>query len=232
MNGCPSSQFINRRGCRFMPRWSIGSIKKSAHRRAASRDRQVRWHADLVRQCQRRECRNHGEGPRARSRCDAGQRSDLLAVRGLFFRVPVIHLTVVTRHGFMKAGSAHRLSRTGQKQIKGRNELRHSPGHVIEFALTFFELAEITKSTSVYGEAIPAAQGRTLIHAFTTDVTIPRDKLCWLHEGNLVIRIGDWKLVAANDNPWSLCVLRRPAVCIFPSCAEVVQFLSRCMPRN
>ena len=26
----------------------------------------------------------------------------------------------------------------------------------------------------------------------------------WLHEGNRAVRVGDWKLVAAKDEPWEL----------------------------
>ena len=36
------------------------------------------------------------------------------------------------------------------------------------------------------------------------DVTIERDCLWWLHEGNRAIRVGDWKLVAAKGEPWAL----------------------------
>ena len=42
----------------------------------------------------------------------------------------------------------------------------------------------------------------------TEDVTVDRDFLWWLHEGNRAIRVGDWKLVAAKDDPWELYDLR------------------------
>ena len=35
-------------------------------------------------------------------------------------------------------------------------------------------------------------------------MTIERDYLWWLHEGNRAIRVGDWKLVAAKGDPWEL----------------------------
>lgn len=31
-----------------------------------------------------------------------------------------------------------------------------------------------------------------------------RDGLWWLHEGNRAVRIGNWKLVAAEGDPWEL----------------------------
>jgi arylsulfatase A-like enzyme len=55
---------------------------------------------------------------------------------------------------------------------------------------------------------IPEAPGKSLLPAFAKDLTIPRDSLWWLHEGNRAIRVGDWKLVAAEGRPWSLYNLK------------------------
>lgn len=35
-------------------------------------------------------------------------------------------------------------------------------------------------------------------------MTIDRESLWWLHEGNRAIRVRDWKLVAAQEDPWEL----------------------------
>jgi arylsulfatase len=32
--------------------------------------------------------------------------------------------------------------------------------------------------------------------------------LWWLHEGNRAVRVGNWKLVAAKDEPWELYDLK------------------------
>ena len=40
--------------------------------------------------------------------------------------------------------------------------------------------------------------------AFARDGTLKHDDLWWAHEGNRAIRVGDWKLVAAKDEPWEL----------------------------
>jgi arylsulfatase len=37
---------------------------------------------------------------------------------------------------------------------------------------------------------------------------VPRDSLWWLHEGNRALRVGDWKLVAAEGTPWELYDLK------------------------
>lgn len=92
--------------------------------------------------------------------------------------------------------------------IRARGELRHTPAHVIDIVPTILEIAGIEKPAEWDGEAIPAAPGRSLVAAFHEDVTIDRDLLWWLHEGNRAIRAGDWKLVAAKDDPWELYDLR------------------------
>lgn len=88
--------------------------------------------------------------------------------------------------------------------IKARGELRHSPAHVIDFAPTVFDIAGIEKPTEWNGDPVPVAPGRSLTPSFASDVTIEREHLWWLHEGNRAIRVGDWKLVAAEGDPWEL----------------------------
>lgn len=92
--------------------------------------------------------------------------------------------------------------------IAARGELRHTPGHVIDFVPTALELAGIQKPKAWNGEPVPKAPGRSLAPAFATDVTIARDSLWWLHEEHRAIRVGDWKLVAAKGDPWELYDLK------------------------
>jgi arylsulfatase len=88
--------------------------------------------------------------------------------------------------------------------IKSRGELRHTPAHVIDIVPTLLAVAGIEKPTEWRGKPIPPAPGRSLVPAFAADVTVNRQLLWWLHEGNRAIRVGDWKLVAAKDDPWEL----------------------------
>lgn len=88
--------------------------------------------------------------------------------------------------------------------IRARNELRHTPAHVIDIVPTLLEIAGVTKPAQWNGEPIPPAPGRSLVPALARDTIIPRDSLWWLHEGHRAVRVGDWKLVAAKGEPWEL----------------------------
>lgn len=92
--------------------------------------------------------------------------------------------------------------------IQAKGELRHTPGHFIDFAPTALELAGVEKPKEWRGEPIPEAPGRSLVPAFAKDVTIPRESLWWYHEGNRAVQVGNWKLVAAKGDPWELYDLR------------------------
>ena len=92
--------------------------------------------------------------------------------------------------------------------IQARGELRHTPAHVIDIVPTILDIVGIEKPARWDGETIPPAPGRSLVPAFHRDVTVDREWLWWLHEGNRAIRVGDWKLVAARGDPWELYDLR------------------------
>ncbi|MDA0767384.1 MAG: arylsulfatase [Verrucomicrobia bacterium] len=92
--------------------------------------------------------------------------------------------------------------------IKAKGELRHSVAHVMDIAPTVLELAGVEKPKEWEGTAIPAAPGKSLVSALAEDVEIKREFLWWLHEGNRALRVGDWKLVAAKNEPWELYDLK------------------------
>jgi arylsulfatase A-like enzyme len=89
-----------------------------------------------------------------------------------------------------------------------KNELRHTPAHVIDIVPTVLELANLSATSPSSGDDVPAAPGKSLVAAFKSDLPIERDCLWWLHEGNRAVRVGDWKLVAAEGDPWELYDLK------------------------
>ncbi len=92
--------------------------------------------------------------------------------------------------------------------IIAKGELRTTPAHMIDIVPTVLALAGIEKPKQWNGEAIPTAPGHSLVPAFAKDETIARDSLWWLHEGNRAIRVGDYKLAAAEGDPWELYNLK------------------------
>ncbi|WP_165227887.1 arylsulfatase [Aquisphaera insulae] len=89
--------------------------------------------------------------------------------------------------------------------IAARGELRHTPGHLVDFLPTLLALAGTGAPDSWAGEPRPALPGRSLIPAFARDAPIERDFLFFKHSGNRGLRVGDWKIVSAGpDAPWEL----------------------------
>ncbi len=88
--------------------------------------------------------------------------------------------------------------------IPAKGELRHTPAHVVDFVPTALALAGVNKPKTIDGVDVPPAPGKSLLPAFAKDVTVQRESLWWLHEGNKAVRVGDWKLVAAKNQPWEL----------------------------
>jgi arylsulfatase len=91
--------------------------------------------------------------------------------------------------------------------IAARNEVRRTPGHVVDLVPTIRELAGLDPDAAEQGT--PARHGRSLVPAFASDQAPRTEPLWWLHEGNRAIRHGDWKLVAAKGDPWELYDLAR-----------------------
>jgi arylsulfatase A-like enzyme len=94
------------------------------------------------------------------------------------------------------------------KGISAKNELRSTPAHMIDIVPTILEIVGIEKPKQWQGQPIPEAPGKSLLPAFGKDEVITRDSLWWLHDGNRAVRVGDWKLVAAEGDPWELYDLK------------------------
>lgn len=85
-----------------------------------------------------------------------------------------------------------------------RGKLEQQPGHLIDLMATCVDLAGARYPGEFSGEKITPMQGVSLRPAFEGR-TLPRaEPLCWEHEGNRAIRVGDWKLVMKHNAPWEL----------------------------
>ena len=90
------------------------------------------------------------------------------------------------------------------KGIQTPGQLRHAPCHMIDIVPTILTALGIARPAEWDGKPLPPLPGRNLLPAFAADVSIERDCLWWLHEGHRAIRVDDWKLVAAKNEPWEL----------------------------
>lgn len=87
--------------------------------------------------------------------------------------------------------------------IKRKGELDSQPSHLIDIMATCVDVANAQYPTKVANDAITPLEGRSLLPVFTGN-TLERDALYWEHEGNRAIRVGKWKLVAKENQPWEL----------------------------
>ena len=173
-------------------------------RRAASGDGRLRKHADRFPLGQRRERRDHGSRRRPRP----------AAPRRLGGHSPVPGAGLVHCRQHAVPPSQDLGSRRGDRDAahralaQGHRRTRRAPPRsrsLIDLVPTILELAGAqtgsgpTKLTS--GSLRP---GKSLVPAFARDGSVKHDDLWWAHEGNRAIRVGDWKLVAAKNEPWEL----------------------------
>ena len=84
--------------------------------------------------------------------------------------------------------------------IAARGELRHTHGHVTDVVPTILDLAGILSESTTRKVALP---GQSLTPLFEKEKDWEHP-IWYYHEGNRAIRVGDWKLVAAKDEPWEL----------------------------
>jgi arylsulfatase len=89
--------------------------------------------------------------------------------------------------------------------IQRRNELEHTPGHLVDLMATCVDAAGARYPTRYHdGREITPMEGRSLLPAFAGK-PVKREALFWEHEGNRAIRVGDMKLVAKGaKGPWEL----------------------------
>ncbi len=97
--------------------------------------------------------------------------------------------------------------------IKGKNEIRKQPSHLIDIMATCIDIAELKYPEEYNGNKIPGYEGKSLVPAFGNK-PVERECIFWEHEGNRALRAGRWKLVSrtqefkvfsdADENSWEL----------------------------
>jgi arylsulfatase len=88
--------------------------------------------------------------------------------------------------------------------ITARGELRHTPAHLIDIAPTVMEIAGGQMPMVWQNHSVPESPGRSLTRVFAGDAGPLHEDLWWCHDNHRAVRVGDWKLVAAQGEPWEL----------------------------
>lgn len=89
--------------------------------------------------------------------------------------------------------------------IQAKGELRHAPGHLVDLAPTFLDLAGVKPPAEWNGQPRPTWPGRSLVPFFPHRKPADHDPIYFRHTENRGLRVGDWKIVAAGkDAPWEL----------------------------
>ncbi len=79
------------------------------------------------------------------------------------------------------------------------------PSHLIDLMPTFIELAQARFPKQWDGKSTVPLEGISLIPFFKgKHGTERKQPLFWEHEGQRAVRMGKWKLVASNNEPWEL----------------------------
>jgi arylsulfatase len=107
------------------------------------------------------------------------------------------------KHWVHEGGIATPLIAHWPAGIKGRGQLRHQPGHIVDIMATCVDVAGVEYPKSYDGQEIKPMEGQSLAGALRNKKDKERP-LFWEHEGNRAVRLGKWKLVAENHQPWEL----------------------------
>ncbi|QDT62852.1 arylsulfatase [Calycomorphotria hydatis] len=81
--------------------------------------------------------------------------------------------------------------------VTGKNELRHTPTHLIDIMATCVDVADADYPEEFAGTQIQPPEGQSLRSVFNED-TLPERTIFFEHEGNAALRKGRWKLVGAK----------------------------------
>jgi arylsulfatase len=115
------------------------------------------------------------------------------------------------KHWVHEGGISTPLIAHWPKGISARGELRKEPGHLIDLASTFYELAGAEYPKATGGQAVTPLEGKSLTPVFAGK-PIEREAIYWEHEGNRAVRMGEWKLVGKHNQPWELYEITKDRV--------------------
>ena len=88
--------------------------------------------------------------------------------------------------------------------IHHTNIISHELAHVTDIMATAIEVAGTEHSTNHQGHAILPLEGKSLVPLLEGKTRPQTTPIFWEHEGHRAVRLGQWKLVSRNKQPWEL----------------------------
>lgn len=82
--------------------------------------------------------------------------------------------------------------------------LIREPTHIVDIAATIYDVAGVVYPTELDGKALTPLEGQSFLGALKNGDWVRQRPLFWEHEGNRVVRLGDWKLVSEGNTRWEL----------------------------
>jgi arylsulfatase len=85
-----------------------------------------------------------------------------------------------------------------------KGSIYKKPVHITDIMSTFIELAEVPYPKDYKGQIVTPFEGESLVAALSGNASLREMPICWEHEGNRAVRMGDWKLVSKYPVDWEL----------------------------
>jgi len=82
--------------------------------------------------------------------------------------------------------------------------LLHKPAHIVDIAATIYDVTGAAYPDELHGNSITPLEGESFLGVFDGAEFARQAPICWEHEGNRAVRMGDWKLVSEGNTRWEL----------------------------
>lgn len=89
------------------------------------------------------------------------------------------------------------------------NQITHEVGHVIDIMPTLLELSGAEYPSELNGNELTPLEGISLLPVFKGEEKEQHKAIFWEHFGNKAIRVGEWKLVSADNGAWELYNMKK-----------------------
>ncbi len=108
------------------------------------------------------------------------------------------------KHWVHEGGISTPLIMHWPKGIKGKNELKKAPGHIVDIMATCVDVSGAKYPENYKNSSIKPMEGKSLMPIIKGD-SMEREYIIWEHGGNRALRMGNWKIVAkGGKGKWEL----------------------------